>query len=92
MKKILLIEDDYALCDIIAKRLEYEGYKLVSSSEEYDVVILDYGADDYKLYDLSKLIVISGLRIDYIKNFLIKPFKFAKLIKMIESIPTKNIK
>ena len=85
MNRILLIEDEVDLYDALVESLKLKGYKLVE--EDYDVVILDYGSKDYKLFDKDKLIIISGSNLmleGY--RFLMKPFSIFELIRMIEKI------
>ena len=85
MNRILLIEDEVDLYDALVESLKLKGYKLVE--EDYDVVVLDYGCKDYKLFDKDKLIIISGSNLmleGY--RFLMKPFSIFELIRMIEEI------
>ncbi len=85
MNRILLIEDEPSLREVLKIRLEREGYKIVE--DNYDVIILDYSSNDYKLFDKDKLIIISGLNIQLKGyNFLMKPFKTTELITMIKKI------
>ena len=85
MNRILLIEDEPDLYSALTDSLKIKGYELVE--EDYDVVVLDFGSKDYKLFDKDKLIIISGSNIT-LKGyrFLMKPFSIFKLIHMIEEI------
>ncbi len=85
MNRVLLIEDEPDLYEILKSRLEREGYVIVK--DDYDIVVLDYSSKDYKLFDKNKLIIISGLNIQLKGyNFLMKPFRTECLISMIKKI------
>ena len=88
MNRILIIEDEIDLYDVISLRLMHEDYTIVKSiNDDYDVVILDYSSMSYKKFNKDKLIIISGLNINLKGyNFLMKPFYITELISIIKKI------
>jgi len=88
LNRILIIEDEIDLYDVISLRLMHEDYTIVKSiNDDYDVVILDYSSMSYKKFNKDKLIIISGLNINLKGyNFLMKPFYITELISIIKKI------